>query len=58
LVLAAIGDYSKAIECFNQSTDLNSNDGSIWNYKGLAFHALEKYEDAIGSFDKAISLNI
>jgi hypothetical protein len=57
LVLAAIGDYTKAIECFNQSSDLNSNDASIWNYKGLAFHALGNYEEAIKSFDRAINLN-
>jgi hypothetical protein len=56
LVYTATAEYNKAIECFNQSTDLNPSDANVWNYKGLAFHELGKYEDAIASYDKAIIL--
>ena len=32
--------YDKAIE-------INPKDGNYWNYKGIAFYALNKYEEAL-----------
>ncbi len=52
------GDAKKAVEYLNTCINLNSHFPEGFMYRGLAYIDLERYEDAITDFTKAISLNV
>lgn len=53
-----IGDYIKAIQYFNEALKLkpNTQDFMLFSYLGNAQSKLHRYEDAIGSYDRALQL--
>ncbi len=53
------GDYVKAIEYFEKAISLkpNANDFMLFAYLGNAQSKLHRYSDAIGSYDRALSIN-
>ena len=52
----SLGEYSKAIEDFNESIRLNPKKALLYRDRGLAKDALKQYEDALKDFQKAIEL--
>ena len=48
-------EYENAIEYIDQYLEFNSND-RVWTLRGLALVRLERFEQAIASYDKAIEL--
>jgi len=51
------GDYTGAIEAYDNSIALYPYDEIVWYKKGLALAKLERYEEAIEAYDEAIALN-
>ncbi len=53
------GDYIKAIDYFEKAIALNpgSNDFMLFAYLGNAQSKLHRYSDAVGSYDRALSIN-
>jgi tetratricopeptide (TPR) repeat protein len=49
--------YMNAIEIYGQLLEANQNDADAFNNMGLAHVLLQRYEDSIPYFDKAIVLN-
>jgi tetratricopeptide (TPR) repeat protein len=49
--------YEESIECFDRIIELNRDDDSAWNNKGLALIYLGRYEEAIECYERAIDLN-
>ncbi|RKU28639.1 hypothetical protein C6497_07710 [Candidatus Poribacteria bacterium] len=52
----SLGEYSKAIEDFNESIRLNPKKALLFQYRGITKDALKQYEDALKDFQKAIEL--
>ena len=50
------GNYTKALEHYNNSVTLNRNQIAAYGNRGLLFLRLERYEDAIRDFTQAIAL--
>ena len=54
--LCALGQYDKAIACFDTALQLNRSDNVYYN-KGRAMLYLNKYEQALECFNSAIEIN-
>lgn len=57
LVLAASGEYKKAVECFDKAIELCPGDIGLYSYKGSALANDSKYEKAQICFNQALSLD-
>ncbi|ACK69390.1 Tetratricopeptide TPR_2 repeat protein [Gloeothece citriformis PCC 7424] len=55
-IYAANEDYQKAIQDYNQSLTLDSNNAQAYNYRGTAYYWLENYQQALEDFNQALSL--
>lgn len=51
------GEYNKSIEMFDKSIDLKSDWEISYFYRAAAHQALEKFDDAMLDYSKAISIN-
>jgi tetratricopeptide (TPR) repeat protein len=49
--------WNEALNAYNKAIDLNPNDASAYNNRGLAYDNLDKDDQAIADYDKAIELN-
>jgi len=49
--------YKEAISCYTYALQIEENDARVWNNLGNAYLEIEKYLDAIKSFNKAIELD-
>jgi putative two-component system response regulator len=62
ILLADTGNLPTAVECYAQALDLARQLGdagaecSVWNNLGVALLTAAQYQDAIGAFERAISL--
>ena len=56
LDLYNLGEYGKAIECYNKAIELDCNDIGAWNGKGIALYFLGEYEKAIECYSHALQL--
>lgn len=55
LIYHQMGEYSKAIEAFEQSISLNTdNKADIYFYRGETYTALENYDAAIANYQSAV----
>ena len=52
-----LGNYNKAIECFQRAIELDSKFANPWNHMGTAYYQLGNYAKAVECFRKAIQLN-
>lgn len=52
----SLGEYSEAIEDFNESIRLNPKKALLYRDRGLTKDTLKQYEDALKDFQKAIDL--
>jgi tetratricopeptide (TPR) repeat protein len=55
--LYTTGDFSKAIECYDEALNVNATDKITWNNRGAALFRMHRRDEAVASFDKAISLD-
>ena len=46
----------QAIQDFDRAIQLNPNDATVFNNRGLAYDRLEQYQKAIQDYDRAIQL--
>jgi tetratricopeptide (TPR) repeat protein len=51
------GDYDRAIEDFDQSVRLNSNDANAFYNRGYAYYRKGEYDHAIENYDQSLRLN-
>ncbi|VVB64433.1 Photosystem I assembly protein Ycf3 [uncultured archaeon] len=49
--------YDTLLEIYNESLSRNINDSNVWNDKGIALGDLNRLEDSLDCFDKAIRIN-
>ena len=49
--------WNEALNAYNKAIEVNPNDASAYNNRGLAYHNLDKRNMAIADYDKAIELN-
>jgi tetratricopeptide (TPR) repeat protein len=56
LAFSAKAEEKEAIECYDQSIDINPKSSSPWIYKGNSFLKLGKYSDALLFYEKAIEI--
>ena len=49
--------WNEALNAYNKTIDLNPNDASAYNNRGLAYDNLDKDDLAIADYEKAIELN-
>lgn len=49
-------NHEKKIEYFDNVLALKPDFAGAWNLRGLEFVMLQRYEDAIASFDKALEI--
>jgi tetratricopeptide (TPR) repeat protein len=52
------GDYEKALEIYEDASKLAPHYGFAWYMMGMALFKMDKYEEAIGAFDMASSLDV
>jgi tetratricopeptide (TPR) repeat protein/CHAT domain-containing protein len=57
VVWAQKGEYKLAHESFQRALSLNANTAQVWCYMGVTQAALQQYETAITSFDKALAID-
>jgi tetratricopeptide (TPR) repeat protein len=51
------GDYSIALDFYDESIKIDANYADTWNNKGLALYNLRKYNEAIDSYERAIIID-
>jgi tetratricopeptide (TPR) repeat protein len=51
------GEYEKAIECFDKSIELKKDWEIPYFYRAVGYQALEKFDDAMIDYTKALSIN-
>lgn len=49
-------DYTSAIELLQQSLDKNPNNANAWNYMGYSLRNLQRYDEALAAYEKAIKI--
>ncbi len=54
--LLSEADYVGAIACFEQANEINPNDPEVWNGRGVGLAKLKRYDEAIASYNKALSI--
>ncbi len=52
-LLQKLGRNSEALEAFTQATEANSNYYQAWLNQGALLHQLERFQEAIASYEKA-----
>ena len=48
--------YKEAIQCYDKSLEIEPNDATTLNNKGLALRNLGRYEEAIQCYDKSLEI--
>jgi tetratricopeptide (TPR) repeat protein len=52
-----IGQYKKAIACFNNALVVDEKHKELWKNKGIAFYHLGQYAEAIACYDKGLAID-
>ena len=55
-IFRKLGDFEKALKCFDKALQINPNDRDTWSIKGYTLRKLGKYKEAIKCFDKVLSI--
>ena len=55
-MLDKLKKYDEALNTFSQALEINPNNPITWHNKGLTFARLNKLEDSIDCFNKALDL--
>ncbi len=51
------GNFEEALSNFEQALLQNPSDPDLWNFKGVTFRSLGRYDEAIKCFNKSLSLD-
>ena len=51
------GEYSNALNSFQNAISLNEDDPDLWNLKGIALRSLGRYNEAIECFNKSLEID-
>ncbi len=51
------GNYTRAIELLQQVVAGDARNADAWNYLGFSQRKLERFEQALGSYQKALAIN-
>ncbi|QFY41886.1 FkbM family methyltransferase [Candidatus Methylospira mobilis] len=57
VILVNRGSYSEALPYIALAAKVNPNFEPVWFVRGIAMHALRRYEEALESFDRVLALN-
>jgi len=57
LINNELGEYKKAIGCFEKAIQINPNYAAAYNNLGNALKELGEYQKAISCYEKAIEIN-
>lgn len=57
IAYADLGQFTSAIEDYDQAIRLNPEDASAFIRRGLAFYSLKQYERAVEDYDRAIGIS-
>jgi adenylate cyclase len=57
MTASVVGDFDAATEMVDRAVILNPNSWMAWELRGQTFNSTGKFEEAIGSFDRAIRLS-
>ena len=49
-------DYSAAVELLQKVVDKNPKDANAWNYMGYSLRNLQKYDEALAAYEKALQI--
>ncbi len=52
-----VGDYKKALEKYEEASQLDPNKGLAWYMKGMALSQMGKFEEALMAYDMACKLD-
>lgn len=52
-----LGNYSEALQHFEQALVLNSNCADAWNGRGAALKNLNRFQEALAAYDRAITID-
>ena len=55
--LGLLNDTDKAIECFDKSLEIEWENDQTWFLKGMTLFAVNRFNEADSSFDRAINLD-
>ncbi len=51
------GQYTEALECFEQAILLNQSDSELWNFKAVSLRSMGRYEEAVECFHKSLEID-
>jgi tetratricopeptide (TPR) repeat protein len=51
------GDYTKAIQDYDEAINIRPNDAWVFNDRGVAYYRQQKYDQALADFSEAIRLS-
>ena len=54
IFLYCVGNYEESIECFNKIISMNPASKVAFGYKGLALRKLNRHQDAVQCYKKAL----
>jgi tetratricopeptide (TPR) repeat protein len=57
VALSGLGRFTAAIKVFDRALEINPADGEYWYSRGLVSDKLEKYDEALISYENAICVN-
>lgn len=49
------GDYAQALSQIDLALTINSGNSLLWNQRGLALQRLQRFDDALASYDRALA---
>ena len=55
--VSILNKYDEAIKAYDKEIEINPQNSSAWNNKGLALDHLNKLDEAIIAYEKAIEIN-
>lgn len=55
--LDELGDYDRALECYNKALEIDSICALVYNNRGYTYYKMKNYENALQDYDRALLLN-
>lgn len=52
-----VGQYHKALDCFEKALQLKPDDPELWNFKGIVLRSAGLYEEAVECFNRSLEID-